>query len=695
MSLRTRLIIAFLCLSVIPLSAVTAFWYASSVNAFERAAQREAAQTAVEISRRMEMVTDAVGRRMDRMFAATAGTNGPGSDPDQLRATIAPMLGETAVLLDRVEFHPAPSTRSGQAPSTSSGQAPSTSSGQAPSASHAESMPAPRAEPRRGRGSVTPRQPVAPATPAAPPTPPAPPSAPKAIVVDIPKVMEEARRAAKEGAASAGFDMGPLIDTALTRSIPAMEASMALVEQVAKDAATLAAQEAGKEAARVQADVSGRKIEVAVRRDGRVVGRANAVMNLDRTLHSVLALARRDQGEIPFAIDERGTVYAAAPDQKPMLERLDIVNTGRQAAEGTPRRSGDWIVVARRDPSGLVFGIARPIGESLREIRRMSWRNLSIGLGVIALACIGIVPISHRMTQHVSSLSEGVRQLAGGDFKARVPVRSADEFGALASAFNSMAADLERHQSLVVERERLRRELELSRQIQTEMLPHASLRLGAAEIKGLSIPAREVGGDFFNYFALPDGRLALLVGDVSGKGVSAALLMANVQATLRARLPLETELARLADGLDREIDANTPRGVYLTLFLGILDVDRGLLRYVNAGHNPQFLLHAAGGIQPLSSTGMPIALYPSQGYSESVVDIGRGDLLFFYTDGLVETENASGDMFGAERLQRLLEATHKQGVDRILEEVETSVRAFRGDAEPFDDATMMALRIQE
>jgi sigma-B regulation protein RsbU (phosphoserine phosphatase) len=156
----------------------------------------------------------------------------------------------------------------------------------------------------------------------------------------------------------------------------------------------------------------------------------------------------------------------------------------------------------------------------------------------------------------------------------------------------------------------------------------------------VSIPAREVGGDFFNYFALPDGRLALLVGDVSGKGVSAALLMANVQATLRARFPHETELARLADGLDREIDANTPRGVYLTLFLGILDVEGGLLRYVNAGHNPQFLLGARGGIQPLSSTGLPIGLYSGQGYRESQVEIG-------------------------------------------------------GKAEPFDDATMMALRIED
>jgi len=297
------------------------------------------------------------------------------------------------------------------------------------------------------------------------------------------------------------------------------------------------------------------------------------------------------------------------------------------------------------------------------------------------------------MTQHVSSLSEGVRQLAGGDFKARVPVRSRDEFGTLAASFNKMAEDLEHHQAIIVERERLRRELELSRLIQTEMLPQAPLRLGSAEITGLSIPAREVGGDFFNYFPLPDGRLALLVGDVSGKGVSAALLMANVQATLRARLPLETDLAKLADGLDREIDEKTPHSVYLTLFLGILDVERSELRYVNAGHNPQFLLSARGSLQRLSSTGMPIALYPGHGYTESVVEISSGDLLFFYTDGLVETENERGDMFGAERLEALIEAEHTQGIATVLQRVETAIKDFRGAADQFDDATLMALRV--
>jgi sigma-B regulation protein RsbU (phosphoserine phosphatase) len=480
-----------------------------------------------------------------------------------------------------------------------------------------------------------------------------------------------------------GVDVSAIVAEAL-KSVPTAEA--AVKDAIAREAMAATAQ-------KPEMAVKGRTIEVPVKKAGKVVGKANAMLNMERTLHSVLALARREQGEIPFALDQQQRLYTPDSRGRGTLEQLGVATAAVSAAEGTPKRLGDWLIVARKDPGGIIFGIARPIGESLREIRRLSFRNLSIGLLVIALACIGIIPISHRMTQHVSALSVGVRQLAGGDFRARVPVRSTDEFGTLAASFNKMAEDLERHQALVVEQERLRRELELSRLIQTEMLPRAPLRLGTAEIKGLSIPAREVGGDFFNYFALPDGRLALLVGDVSGKGVSAALLMANIQATLRARLPLETDLARLADGLDRDVDQNTPRSVYVTLFLGILDMERSQLHYVNAGHNPQFLLRQRGGIEALSSTGMPVALYAGQGYQEAVVDIAAGDLLFFYTDGLVETENSNADMFGADRLQTLLATEHEQRIDTVLERVDTAIRTFRGSAEPFDDATMMALRI--
>jgi sigma-B regulation protein RsbU (phosphoserine phosphatase) len=297
------------------------------------------------------------------------------------------------------------------------------------------------------------------------------------------------------------------------------------------------------------------------------------------------------------------------------------------------------------------------------------------------------------MTRHLTTLNEGVRRIAGGDFQARVPVRTTDEFGALAAAFNRMAEDLARHETVVIEQERLRRELELSRRIQNEMLPHGPLRFGSAEIRGVSIPAREVGGDFFNYFVLPDGRLALLVGDVSGKGVSAALLMANVQATLRARVPLEPDLAQLADALDREFDRNTPPSVYLTLFLGILEADGRELRYVNAGHHPQFLLRAGGGIEALSSTGLPIALYSGHGYRELRAALEPGDMLFFYTDGLVETENGAGAMFEVDRLRAILEAEHRADIDTVLTRVENAVRTFRGNAEPFDDATLMVMKL--
>lgn len=675
MSLRTRLIFAFLLLSIVPLSAVTLIWYISSVRTVERAAEREATETAADIGRRMEMVTASVGRRMDRLFDEAVGYSsryeGKGQPPDgrTMEARLEPMLGDTAALVDRLEFEPTagPSARPDLAP---------------------------------GRLPV---EPPPPGPPGAPPTrgvPPPPPAPPAIIVVDVPKIVAEARRVGQLAAAS-GTDVGvvvteavkqnlPAVADAFKQNLPAVEAGVAAVSQMIAREVMAAA-----EAKKPEMAVRGRRIEVPVMKDGRMVGKANAMLNLDRTLHSVLTLARRDQGEIPFAVDQQGHLYTPDPRGRAMLDTLGVKDAAAGAARGAPKRVGDWIVVARSDPSGLVFGIARPIGASLREIRRLSLRNLSIGLMVIALACIGIVPISRRMTQNVSALSDGVRQLAGGDFKARVPVQSRDEFGTLAASFNRMAADLERHQTLAVEQERLRKELELSRLIQTEMLPRASLRLGPAEIMGLSVPAREVGGDFFNYFALPDGRLALLVGDVSGKGVSAALLMANVQATLRARLPLETNLAQLADGLDRDVDEKTPRAVYVTLFLAILDVERSELRYVNAGHNPQFLLRAHGGIEPLSSTGMPIALYAGQGYQESVVRISAGDLLFFYTDGLVEAEDERGEMFGAERLQRLLEAAHTDRIDTVLERVDTTIRSFRGGAEPFDDATMMALRIDE
>jgi sigma-B regulation protein RsbU (phosphoserine phosphatase) len=167
--------------------------------------------------------------------------------------------------------------------------------------------------------------------------------------------------------------------------------------------------------------------------------------------------------------------------------------------------------------------------------------------------------------------------------------------------------------------------------------------------------------------------------------------MANIQASLRTRLALGQDLAAIAREIDVDIEGNTPGPVYATLFVGILSPETRELRYVNAGHNPQYVLRRAGTLERMTSSGLPVGLLAGHGYSETSVQLAAGDLLFFYTDGCVETENEHDEMFGPERLEALLISA--AGADDLLARVEGVVTEFRGKREPFDDATMMVVRV--
>jgi serine phosphatase RsbU (regulator of sigma subunit) len=430
---------------------------------------------------------------------------------------------------------------------------------------------------------------------------------------------------------------------------------------------------------------------VPLRRHGRRVATVRPHLETDRLLRELLGPTGHRPGEIPFAVDAAGRVHAAEGD----VARLPDLAAAAAAAGPEERRQTlpEWIVVTRRDAdSGLTLGVARPVREPLREIRRTALRNLALGLSAVGLGLLGIIPLSRRITRDLGTLTEGAERLARGELDARVPVGSRDEVGRLADAFNRMAHELRENQDRLLAQERLQKELEMGRRIQEEMLPREKLRVAFAEVKGVSIPAREVGGDLFNYFALPGGEAALLVGDVSGKGVAAALLMANLQATLRARLPLERDLPALADDLDHQIAGTAGGGSYLTLFLGVL-APGGAMRYVNAGHNTPFALHADGRIEPLESTGRPLGLLAGGGFAEGAVALEPGSSLFLYTDGVIESENADGEPFGVERLQELLVRERTSGLDGILARVEEAVRAYRDGAEPADDATMVVLKV--
>jgi serine phosphatase RsbU (regulator of sigma subunit) len=468
------------------------------------------------------------------------------------------------------------------------------------------------------------------------------------------------------------------------------------------------AEEAGTLAAEVSSRVEAVRVELAERiqrmreRPPSAAGspfenaRREALATAERQelraqLRTILSGTER-KGGVPFALDPEGRLYTPESSDEAVLQELGIA-PGRGA---TRPDADEWVVAKRPDPdSGIVIGVARPVGEALQEMRRTAARNLGLGLGLAALALVGILPLSRRMTRHLASLTEGAERLARGELDVRVPVPHGREFSRLADTFNRMARDLRANQERLLEQERMRKELEIGRRIQEELLPRKPLLSPFAEVGGVSIPAREVGGDFFNYFQPRESEVALLVGDVSGKGVPAALLMASLQATLRARLSLERDLARLVDALDHEMGGGQPLAPYYTLFLAVLEGHAGRLRYVNAGHNTQFVLRRDGRTEGLESSGRPPGLYPGGGYEERALVLAEGDALFLFTDGLVEAEDESGEPFGTLRLESLLRLHHEHDLAALLAGVDAAVRAHRGPVEAADDATMVALRFSE
>ena len=189
-------------------------------------------------------------------------------------------------------------------------------------------------------------------------------------------------------------------------------------------------------------------------------------------LRAILSGAERRQGAIPFARDPDGKVYAPDPADEAVLEGLGQV-PGKPV---TRRDAGEWVVAERRDPeTGIVIAVARPVGPALQEMRRTAANNLALGLGLALLALLGILPLSHRMTRHIASLTDGARRLAAGDLDVRVPVPHGREFRQLAETFNLLARDLRRNQERLLEQERLRKELEIGRRIQEELLPRGPL----------------------------------------------------------------------------------------------------------------------------------------------------------------------------------------------------------------------------
>jgi serine phosphatase RsbU (regulator of sigma subunit) len=670
-SLRARLILAFLLMAVVPLLGVTVFSYVSSRRAFESVVAAETATLTEEMERRMEAVKSDLHERLGRLGSLPLGVlleqEGSKGDRSAVLGRLQDEMGPARGLIESLEV--------------------------APEAAGTEAAPSPGAPPPPPPPPAVVLVPPVPPVEAAPAVSPAPwllgrgaddvervePSVVEQaddIRHEVMRELEretarlsreiarESRRTARE---RAGRD-DDLLEKELERK--ALEAAHAALAGRAKEMKLLL----------------GREFLVPLILRGERVGRVRAQVKAGELLRALLARTAHGRGELPFAMDAEGTIYTADPQDEARVAAIVHAPEGSDEAQ-------DWVVATRRDEtSGLTLGIARPIGEPLRQMRRTALLNLLGGLAIVGLALLAVIPLSRRMTADLATLADGAERIGQGDLDARVPVRGARELARLADRFNHMAAELKENQHRMLEQERLRKELEISRRIQEELLPRAPFRSERVEIEGVSVPAREVGGDFFNYFELDGGLVAVVMGDVSGKGVPAALLMANVQATLRASMPREPDLASLCTHLDEELDSRTPRQAFVTLFVGVLDPARGVLRWVNAGHNTQYLV-GEGRVVELPSTGRPLALLPGGGFEEREVAVQPGDCLFLFTDGLVESENEAGEPFGFDRVPPLVAEVRADPAAAILAHMEAAVRAHRGAHEADDDATMLVVKL--
>jgi sigma-B regulation protein RsbU (phosphoserine phosphatase) len=327
--------------------------------------------------------------------------------------------------------------------------------------------------------------------------------------------------------------------------------------------------------------------------------------------------------------------------------------------------------------------------------------------------------LTRTVTGAVAQLYDGTRRVNRGDFSHRIPVKSSDQVAALATSFNSMTASLEQLIEEQKEKQRLENELVIAQEVQEQLFPHKITQLATLEVHGFCRPARTVSGDYYDFLTLDSDRLLLAVGDISGKGISAALLMATIHSAVRAysleSAPILREAVvaggvpgsgRMRDSrfhgaevspgallslLNHQLYESTPSEKYATLFLGIYNGAERRLTYSNGGHLPPIIMAEDGSVRRLECGGMVVGLFDKRVYEEESVELRRGELFLAYSDGVTEPENDFGE-FGEPRLIDLLRENRDLPLARITEIVTAAVDDWIGANEQPDDVTLVLAR---
>lgn len=304
------------------------------------------------------------------------------------------------------------------------------------------------------------------------------------------------------------------------------------------------------------------------------------------------------------------------------------------------------------------------------------------------------VTMTRTITGAVHHLYEGTQRVAEGQFSHRMLVAGKDQLAEVGMSFNRMTAHIEQLVTVEKEKERMQSELDIAREVQNQLYPRLETRSEHLRVAAVCRPARTVSGDYFDYTAVREGQVALAIGDVSGKGISAALLMAALQSSLRTQLQQvgpTPSTAHIVSQMNGHLVASSTPDKYATFCLCFYDESTNELVYTNAGHVPPVLVR--GGLaRRLDVNGTVVGAFPNMVYGESRLLLESGDMLAWFTDGLTEPESEFGEMFGDDRVLDLLSKNAHHSEQRIVDILVEAVQQWTGSVELQDDITLMIAR---
>ncbi len=307
------------------------------------------------------------------------------------------------------------------------------------------------------------------------------------------------------------------------------------------------------------------------------------------------------------------------------------------------------------------------------------------------------VSLTRTITSAFSDLYEWTQHVQRGDFSHRVEVKGNDQLAVVSESFNEMTKNLERLLEVSKENERMQAELEIAQAVQRQLYPKSTPALSKLDLLAICNPARMVSGDYYDYQGLNDHSAVIALGDVAGKGISAALLMATLQSSLRTQVrscldgQREMSTSKLVSQLNEQVYADTSPEKYATFYFSVYDDNSGMLTYTNAGHLPPMLFRD-GKVSELDVNGMVVGAFPFAQYGESRLQLESGDLLLIFTDGITEPENEYGEMFGEERVKEVVQRNAHLSLDSIVRTVMESVLDWTGSPELQDDMTILIAR---